>query len=149
MVQMKRLLLLLILRMILSKLVERKRSLGNINYELFYEFENKGLERKITITRDSLKEKKLNNNNPYYYSLSAVAVNENSDPMFIESKRNIIEVFPGSIPTNIDDKGNKPENYLVPKLLEGFTDAEIRFEIVDPLLLNWRYLSSYIRFCFL
>jgi hypothetical protein len=59
-------------------------------------------------------------------------VNENSDPMFIESKEQIIEVFPGSNPTNIYDKGYKPNDLLVPKLLDGLNNAEIWFEIVNP-----------------
>jgi hypothetical protein len=119
-----------------DELLVKKRSREYIYEELFYELDNKGIERKITIDRDSIKETSLNNNNPYYYSLSAIVVNENSEPIFIESKRNIIEVFPGSVPTNVDEKGFKPKDYLVPKLLDGHTNAEIKFNIVDPLALT-------------
>jgi hypothetical protein len=119
-----------------DELLVKKRSREYIYEELFYELDNKGIERKITIERDSIKETSLNNNSPYYYSLSAIVVNENSEPIFIESKRNIIEVFPGSTPTDIDDKGYKPTDYLVPILLDGHTNAEIKFNIVDPLALT-------------
>jgi hypothetical protein len=115
-----------------NELVKRSRSSGYINNEVLYELVNNGIERKITIERDSLKETTLTNNNPYYFSLTAFVVNDNSDPMFIESEEKIIEVFPGSNPTDIDDKGYKPNDLLVPKLLDGVTNAQIWFEIVNP-----------------
>ena len=98
--------------------------------------ENKGIERYLTVGWDSLNQTPLNNNNPYYFSLSTFVYNENSKPKFMESEGDIIEVFPESIPSNVDLEGAERNTKLSPKLLGGLSSAEINFNIVDPLALT-------------
>jgi hypothetical protein len=56
---------------------------------------NDGVRRSYTITESRYDQQPLNNGNPYYFAVTAYAYSEYSDPYFIESEPQIIEVIPG------------------------------------------------------
>ena len=57
--------------------------------------QNEGLRRSHVIIKSSYGEKPLNNANPYYCAVTAYAYSRFSEPAYIESDPEIVEVFPG------------------------------------------------------
>jgi hypothetical protein len=92
---------------------------------------NEGVRRSYTITKNIYDEQPLNNANPYYFAVTAYAFSENSDPSYVESKPEIIEVIPGL--QQIDetfpyDSGEK----IIADHITGNGDGNVELFVIDP-----------------
>jgi hypothetical protein len=96
---------------------------------------NEGIKRSYTITQNSFDQKPLNNANPYYFAVTAYAYSEFSDPSFVESEAEIIEVIPGlqkidqTFPYNSGEK-------IIAEQVSGSSDGVVELIVVDPAALT-------------
>jgi hypothetical protein len=96
---------------------------------------NEGIRRSHVITENCYDEKPLNNANPYYFAVTAYAHSEHSDPAYVESKPEIIEVIPGiqKIDDNVVyDSGDK----IIADHIFGDGDGQVDVTVFDPYALT-------------
>ena len=92
---------------------------------------NEGVRRSYMITENSYDQKPLNNANPYFFAVTAYAYSEFSDPSFVESEPEIIEVIPGLQKideTSPYDSGEK----IIADHITGNGDGKIELIVIDP-----------------
>jgi len=96
---------------------------------------NEGIRRSQLITKSTYDDNLLNNANPYYFAVTAYAYSEHSDPAYIESEPEIVEVIPGlkSIDENIVyDR----EDIILADHNEGVGDGSVELIVMDPYALT-------------
>ncbi len=96
---------------------------------------NEGVRRSYMITENIYDQKPLNNANPYYFAVTAYAYSEFSDPSYVESEPEIIEVIPGL--QKIDetfpyDSGEK----IIAEHISGKGDGNVELIVIDPIALT-------------
>jgi hypothetical protein len=92
---------------------------------------NDGVRRSHTVTENSYDKKPLNNANPYYFAVTAYAYSPHSDPTFIESEPEIIEVIPGL--QKIDETyPYDPGEKFIAEQISGNGDGLVELIVVDP-----------------
>ncbi|MCB0284961.1 MAG: hypothetical protein KDF60_20440, partial [Calditrichaeota bacterium] len=92
---------------------------------------NEGLRRSITISRDALTENPLYNGSAYYFAVTAYAYNPASDPAFLESVKQIVQVIP-QVP-NIDFSIEQNTDDIAPVAqTSGDGHGQILPQVIDP-----------------
>ncbi len=92
---------------------------------------NDGVRRSHTVTENSYDKKPLNNANPYYFAVTAYAYSEHSDPSYVESEPEIIEVIPGL--QKIDETyPYDPGEKFIAEQISGNGDGLVELIVVDP-----------------
>jgi hypothetical protein len=92
---------------------------------------NEGLRRSFSVSENSYDQQPLNNANPYYFAVTAYAYSKDSDPQFVESEPEIIEVNPGL--WRIDATSDyQPGDYIIADHITGLGDGKVEILIVDP-----------------
>jgi len=92
---------------------------------------NEGIRRSFSVFETCYDKKPLNNANPYYFGVTAYAYSEHSDPSFVESEPEIIEIIPGLKKidqTYSHDAGDK----IVANRISGNGDGSVELIVVDP-----------------
>jgi hypothetical protein len=92
---------------------------------------NEGVRRSHTVNINNYDEKPISNSNPYYFAVTAYAYSEHSDPTFIESKPQIIEVIPGLKKIDQTYTYDSGEN-IVAEHISGYGDGYVELIVVDP-----------------
>jgi hypothetical protein len=92
---------------------------------------NSGLKRSITINRDAYSGDVIYNGSPYYFSVSSFAYNKNSEPRLIESKKQIIEIVPGTKAIDESYAGNLKDIVLADHIA-GYADALVGSKTINP-----------------
>ena len=93
--------------------------------------QNDGVRRSHMITENSYDKKPLNNGNPYYFAVTAYAYSQFSDPTFIESEAEIIEVLPGLRKIDETYPYNSGEK-IIAEQISGNGDGLVELIVVDP-----------------
>jgi len=97
--------------------------------------QNEGVRRSHMVTENIYNKKPLNNGNPYYFAVTAYAYSEHSDPTFIESEPQIIEVIPGL--QKIDQTSNYDSGEkIIAEHSFGYGDGLVELIVVDPNVLT-------------
>ncbi|MDP1995144.1 MAG: hypothetical protein Q8K40_07860, partial [Ignavibacteria bacterium] len=97
---------------------------------------NIGLKRFFTTRKDGItKTSLLDNGSPYYYAITAFAYSKESDPKYLESEPQIIEVRPAAQPIDITFDYNNGD-FIPAKQTEGISDADVNLFVVNPLALT-------------
>ncbi|OGU32011.1 MAG: hypothetical protein A2057_14635 [Ignavibacteria bacterium GWA2_35_9] len=96
---------------------------------------NMGLKRFFTTRKDGITKTNLDNGSPYYYAVTAFAYSKESDPKYLESEPQIIEVRPAAQPIDVTFDYNNGD-FIPAKQTKGISDADINLFVVDPLALT-------------
>ncbi len=96
---------------------------------------NTGLKRFYTTRKDEITKTSLDNGSPYYYAVTAFAYSKESEPKYLESEPQIIEVRPAAQPIDITFDYNNGD-FIPAKQTMGTSDAEVNLFVVNPLVLT-------------
>ena len=97
---------------------------------------NIGLKRFFTTRKDGItKTSLLDNGSPYYYAITAFAYSKESDPKYLESEPQIIEVRPAAQPIDVTFDYNNGD-FIPAKQTKGISDADVNLFVVNPLALT-------------
>jgi len=96
---------------------------------------NAGLKRYFTTSKDQITKTNLDNGSPYYYAVTAFAYSKESEPKYLESEPQIIEVRPAAQPIDITFD-YKNGDFIPAKQTKGTSDADVNLFVVDPLALT-------------
>ena len=100
-----------------------------------FDLPNAGLKRYFTTGRDNINNISLANGNSYYYAVTAFAYSKESDPKYLESEPQIIEIRPAAQPIDVTFDYNNGD--LIPaKQTVGISDADINLLVINPLALT-------------
>ena len=100
-----------------------------------FDLPNSGLKRYFTTVTDRIKNISLINGSPYYFAVTAFGYSGDSDPRYLESPPQIIEVRPAAQPIDVTfDYANG--EFIPAKQSVGSTDADVNLFVVNPLDLN-------------
>jgi len=96
---------------------------------------NAGLKRFFTTSNDQITKTNLNNGSPYYYAVTAFAYSKESEPKYLESEPQIIEVRPAAQPIDVTFDYNNGD-FIPAKQTKGISDADVNLFVVNPLALT-------------
>ena len=100
-----------------------------------FDLPNAGLKRYFTTTMDKVKNVSLVNGSPYYFAVTAFGYSGESDPKYLESPPQIVEVRPAAQPIDVTFD-YKNGDFISAKQTAGADDGFVNVFIVDPLALT-------------
>lgn len=100
-----------------------------------FDLPNAGLKRYYTTTIDKIKNVSLVNGSPYYFAVTAFGYSGESDPKYLESPPQIVEVRPAMQPIDVTFDYQNGET-IVAKQTAGNSDADVNLFVVNPLALT-------------
>lgn len=105
---------------------------------------NDGIRRFINISTDAYTNGLLYDGTPYYFGVTAYGVSKFSDPPYLESTPNIIEVRPTTRKADLNTPYQEGENVIAGHTT-GVGDGKIIFKVVDPLALTGDHYKVVIK----
>jgi len=105
-----------------------------VDYTVF-DLPNAGLKRYFTTTMDKIKNVSLVNGSPYYFAVTAFGYSGESDPKYLESPAQIIEVRPAAQPIDVTFDYKNGES-IGAKQSVGVSDADLNLIVVNPIALT-------------
>jgi hypothetical protein len=108
---------------------------ANISQDPIIGGSDNGITRYITLTQNAINNGPLFNGNPYYFAVTAYGYSKYSDPPVLESPANIIEVFPGQPPIDVEYTHPALSNVFFNHSV-GFGDGSVYVKVIDPNLLT-------------
>ncbi|MFA6979619.1 MAG: hypothetical protein WC209_09880 [Ignavibacteriaceae bacterium] len=96
---------------------------------------NMGIKRFFTTRKDGITKTSLDNGSPYYYAVTAFAYSKESEPKYLESEPQIIEVRPAAQPIDVTFDYNNGD-FIPAKQTKGISDADVNLFVVNPLALT-------------
>ncbi|MGE5682247.1 MAG: T9SS type A sorting domain-containing protein [Bacillota bacterium] len=108
---------------------------GQIHPEVLLSAPNDGIRRYLNISQNYYTNGPLYNGTPYYYGITAYGVSKFSDPPFLESTPQIMEVKPTTLKVDYTSTYNSG-NLISAHQVQGYSDGLIKFKVIDPTSLT-------------
>ncbi|MCK9210145.1 MAG: T9SS type A sorting domain-containing protein [Ignavibacteriaceae bacterium] len=119
----------------ITKITQSGEINGTKVEQIVFDLPNAGLKRYFTTVLDKIKNLNLVNGSPYYYAVTAFGYSAESDPKYLESPAQIIEVRPAAQPIDVTFD-YKNGDFISAKQTAGSSDADINLFVVNPLALT-------------
>jgi len=108
---------------------------GVIVEQTLFQLPNMGISRYFTTNLDKITNTPLVNGTPYYFGITAFGYSRGSDPKYLESPFQIIEVVPEKIAYD-STYTLRYGSYITAKQNIGTEDGDVQLFVVDPLALT-------------
>jgi hypothetical protein len=115
----------------LINILDYRLNNGVVKEEQIVRLNNTGLKHSIVLTTDAYSGGNLYNASPYYFGVNAFAYNKNGEPRLVESKTDILEVFPGTKAIDKSYAGNLKDIVLADHIA-GYADALVGYKTINP-----------------